>query len=93
MPLTDNQNKYYEKQRERYISQKEFCYNKNQKMKFKFLKKIIMVQNVNIILLLRNQQKSLKVDLNAQVKIQKNILAFQYQLKKNMIILKQLHTK
>ena len=37
IPLTDNQNKYYEKQKERYISQKEFCYNKNQKMKFKFL--------------------------------------------------------
>ena len=54
MPLTDNQNKYYEKQKERYVSQKEFCYNKNQKMKFKFLKKIIMVQNVIIILLLRN---------------------------------------
>ena len=37
IPLTDNQNKYYEKQKERYVCQKEFCYDKNQKMKFKFL--------------------------------------------------------
>ena len=34
--LTDNENKYYEEQNECYICQKEFCYDKNQKMKFKF---------------------------------------------------------
>ena len=41
-----------------------------------------MVQNMIIILLLKNQQKSLKVNLSAQEKIQKNILAFLCQLKK-----------
>ena len=29
--LTDNENKYYEKQKEWYICQKEFCYDKNKK--------------------------------------------------------------
>ena len=32
------------------------------------------------------------VNLNAQEKIQKNILLFQYQLKKDLITVKQLHT-
>ena len=39
IPLTDNKNKYYEEQKERYICKKEFCYNKNKKMKFKLYKK------------------------------------------------------
>ena len=38
--LTDNENKYYEEQKECYICQKEFCYDKNQKMKFKLYKKV-----------------------------------------------------
>ena len=37
IPLTDNENKYYEEQKECYICQKEFCY-KNEKMKFKLYK-------------------------------------------------------
>ena len=41
-----------------------------------------MIENMIIILLLRNLQKSLKVNLSAQGKIQKNVLAFQSQLKK-----------
>ena len=40
IPLTDNENKYYEEQKECYICQKEFCYNKNEKMKFKLYKKV-----------------------------------------------------
>ena len=39
-PLTDDENKYYEEQKESYICQKEFCYNKNQRMKFKLYKKV-----------------------------------------------------
>ena len=39
-PLTDDENKYYEEQQQCYISQKEFCYNKNQRMKFKLYKKV-----------------------------------------------------
>ena len=39
IPLTDNKNKYYEEQKECYICKKEFCYNKNEKMKFKLYKK------------------------------------------------------
>ena len=40
IPLADNENKYYEEQKECYICQKEFCYDKNQKMKFKLYKKV-----------------------------------------------------
>ena len=40
IPLTDNANKYYEEQKECYICQKEFCCDKNQKMKFKLCKKV-----------------------------------------------------
>ena len=40
IPLTDNENKYYEEQKECYICQKEFCYNKKQKKKFKLYKKV-----------------------------------------------------
>ena len=40
IPLTDNENKYYGEQKECYICQKEFCYNKNEKMKFKLYKKV-----------------------------------------------------
>ena len=39
IPLTDNENNY-EKQKECYICQKEFCYDKNQKIKFKLYKKV-----------------------------------------------------
>ena len=40
IPLTDNENKYYEEQKEYFICQKEFCYDKNKKMKFKLYKKV-----------------------------------------------------
>ena len=38
-PLTDDENRYYEEQKECYICQKAFCYNKNQK-RFKLYKKV-----------------------------------------------------
>ena len=38
--LTDNKNKYYEEQKECRICKKEFCYNKNEKTKFKLYKKV-----------------------------------------------------
>ena len=37
-------------------------------------------------------KQHLKISLNAQVKIQKSILLFQYQLKKKLITVKQLNT-
>ena len=40
IPLTDNENKYYEDQKECYICNKKFCYDKNQKSKFKLYKKV-----------------------------------------------------
>ena len=40
MPLTDNENKYYKEQEKCHICQKEFCYDKNEKMKFKLYKKV-----------------------------------------------------
>ena len=39
-PLADDENQYYEEQKECYVSQKEFCCNKNKKMKFKLYKKV-----------------------------------------------------
>ena len=38
--LTDNENKYYEEQKECHICQKKFCDNKNEKTKFKLYKKV-----------------------------------------------------
>ena len=40
IPLTDNENKFYEKQKEWHICQKEFCYDKNEKKKFKIYQKV-----------------------------------------------------
>ena len=40
LPLTDDENNYYEEQKECYICDKEFCYNKNKKMEFKLYKKV-----------------------------------------------------
>ena len=31
IPLTDNENKFYEEQKECHICQKKFCYDKNKK--------------------------------------------------------------
>ena len=39
-PLTDDENKYYEEQKECYICNKFFCNNRNQKFKFKLYKKV-----------------------------------------------------
>ena len=38
--LTDNENKYYEEQKECYICKKELCDDKNEKRKFKLHKKV-----------------------------------------------------
>ena len=35
IPLTENENKYYEEQEKCYICQKEFCYDKNKKSRFR----------------------------------------------------------
>ena len=40
IPLTDNEITFYEDQRECYICQKEFCYDKNDKKKFKIYQKV-----------------------------------------------------
>ena len=40
IPLTDNENKFYEEQKECHICQKEFCYDKNEKKKFKIYQKV-----------------------------------------------------
>ena len=43
IPLTDNENKYYEEQKEYFICQKEFCYDENKKMKLKLYKKLEII--------------------------------------------------
>ena len=40
IPLTDNENKSYEEQEKCHICQKEFCYDKNEKKKFKLYQKV-----------------------------------------------------
>ena len=40
IPLTDNENKFYEEQKECHIFQKEFHYDKNEKKKFKLYQKV-----------------------------------------------------
>ena len=40
IPLTDNKNKFYEEQKKCYICKKEFCYDKNEKKKFKLYQKV-----------------------------------------------------
>ena len=43
IPLTDNENKFYEEQKECHICQKEFYYDKNEKKKFKKTKKLEII--------------------------------------------------
>ena len=40
IPLTDSENKFYEEQEECHICQNEFCYDKNEKKKFKLYQKV-----------------------------------------------------
>ena len=40
IPLTDSKNKFYEKQEVCHICKKEFCYDKNEKNKFKLYQKV-----------------------------------------------------
>ena len=40
IPLIDNENKFYEEQKECHICKKEFCYDKNEKKKFKIYQKV-----------------------------------------------------
>ena len=40
IPLTDDENIFYEEQKECHICQKEFCYDKNEKKKFKLYQKV-----------------------------------------------------
>ena len=40
IPLTNGENKFYKKQEKCHICQKEFCYDKNEKKKFKIYQKV-----------------------------------------------------
>ena len=40
IPLTDNENKYYEEQEKCHLCQKEFYYDKNEKTRFILYKKV-----------------------------------------------------
>ena len=48
IPLTDEENKFYEKQNVCYIGKKEFCYDKNDKNKFKLYQKVIAIIQENL---------------------------------------------
>ena len=43
VPLTDNEDKYYEEQEKCHICQKEFCYDKNEKKKLNNIKKLEII--------------------------------------------------
>ena len=56
IPLTDNANKLHNEQEECHICQKEFCYDKNEKKKFKLYKKkleiiVILQENLEELLI------------------------------------------
>ena len=51
VPLTDNENKYYEKQKECYMCQKEFCYNKNLNYTKKLEIIVIIQENLEELLI------------------------------------------
>ena len=40
IPLPDKENKFYEEQEKCHVCQKEFCYDKNEKNKFKIYQKV-----------------------------------------------------
>ena len=48
IPLTDEENKFYEKQNVCHIGKKEFCYDKNDKNKFKLYQKVIAIIQENL---------------------------------------------
>ena len=55
IPLTDSENKFYQKQEVFHICKKEFCYDKNEKNKFKLYQKleiiVIIQENLEELLL------------------------------------------
>ena len=56
IPLKDNENKNYEERKECCMCQKEFCYDKNEKKKFKLYKKkleiiVILQENLEELLI------------------------------------------
>ena len=48
IPLTDNENKYYEEQQKCHICQKEFCYDKNEKIILKYNKKLEIIAIIQV---------------------------------------------
>ena len=54
-PLIDDENRYYEEQKECYICRKVFCYNKKQKKRFKLYK------NLDIIVILQEHLAELLI--------------------------------
>ena len=55
IPLTDNENKFYEEPEECHICQKEFCYDENEKTSLNYTKKleitVIILQNLEELLI------------------------------------------
>ena len=43
IPLTDNENNFYEQQEKYHIFQKEFYYDKNEKKSLKYIKKLEII--------------------------------------------------
>ena len=91
IPLTDSENKFYKEQDVCHICKKEFCYDKNEKNKFKLYQKVR--DHCHYTGKFRGAAHSIcnlnyKVPQEIPVKfimvqyIWKNILPFQYQFKK-----------
>ena len=124
-PLTDEEIIYYEKQKLCHICKKEFCYDKNEKNKFKLYQKVrdhchytgkfrgaarsicnlrykvqweipVKIHNGSTYdyhFIIEELAEEFKGQFECLGEIVKNILPFQYQLKKKMKMVKQLHTK
>ena len=55
IPLTDNENKFYNEQEECHICQKEFFYDKNEKKKFK------LYQTLGVIVIIQENLEELLI--------------------------------
>ena len=83
IPLTDNENNFYNEQEEWRICKKEFCYDKNEKKKFK------LYQIVREFFFYNNDTRKVKINLkDIQQSPNYNILYNQGKIKIKVIILK-----
>ena len=125
IPLPDNENNFYNEQKECHICKREFCYDKSEKNRFKLQQKIrnhchytgkfrgathsicnlrykvhqeIPVKTHNgskydYHFMIRELSEEFKVKFECLGENTEKYVTFPYQLKKKIMMVKQLHTK